>query len=68
MLVQQFAKIQDTLTESADRDWDKGHYGKFAVKNFAYGVLEGVLINGIVITAFGAGILVYDAVSKIRRK
>ena len=53
MLVQMFGDIQHELTESARRDRRNGRRIRSTLKTIACGMMDGVLVNGVIITVIG---------------
>lgn len=64
-IVKKIADVQEKLNNEADEDYDNGHRVKACLKAGAIGALDGVFINGVMLTAlgiFGVGVSVYNKV------
>lgn len=64
-IVKQYAEIQEDLDDSANEDMDNGHPVKGAAKAVLIGAIDGIFINGVMITALsiiGIGISIANKV------
>lgn len=65
-IVKKIADVQEKLNNEANEDYDNGHRVKAGLKAGAIGALDGVFINGVMLTALGIFSVGASVYNKIR--
>ena len=66
-LVKQYADIQEDLSDSADEDFDNGHPIKAFGKAVLVGAIDGIFINGVIITTLSIIAIGSSICSRVRK-